>query len=95
MDKLITVTETVEKRTHRFFCDECGALLGESVEHDDGYYTKFGQVPRSNMPQDDQILGIHVELLKNCLCDKCLEKKQNEVRDALVKLGFFLKTKRY
>lgn len=95
MDKLIITTETVEKKVHKFFCDECGTFLGESVEHDDGYFEKFGVVPRGNMSQDDHVLGIHVKLMQDCLCDNCLEKKKNDVRDALVKLGFFLKTKRY
>lgn len=52
-------------------------------------------MPRGNMSQDDHVLGIHVKLMQDCLCDNCLEKKKNDVRDALVKLGFFLKTKRY
>lgn len=93
MDQIVTTKRIIEDRTHKFYCDECGKFLGESTEYSDGYYEKFGEVPRHDMPQYNHILGIHIKLSKTCLCDECLEKKQEEVREALGKLGFIVNNK--
>lgn len=88
MDRVKKEVRTHIAQCHSFFCDECGKFLGESVEFADGYYEKFGQVPRPKMPLEDRILGMRFKPAQTCLCDDCLAKKQDDVRKALIACGF-------
>jgi hypothetical protein len=81
MDKTTTI-ETIHKTiVHEFYCDECGAYLGKSEEYDDGYYPEIGEFEITV-----NINGWYI--LKECLCDKCAEKKTNDIYKALKNLGF-------
>ena len=76
------VIEVIEKH-HTFYCDKCECLLGDTVEDNDCYYDEFGRYERSFV-----IDGKGYYRLRLNLCDECREKMNNEIEQALFKLGF-------
>ena len=75
----------VEVPIHKFYCDDCGEYLGESEEYDDGYYVEKGEY-------NVEFNFDHWYTLEKCLCEKCAEKKNNQIFQALKDLGFKLET---
>lgn len=82
MDKIIPIKRTITENKHQFFCDECGQFIGESYEYDDGYYQEFG-----NYTPDVEINHVGYSLGK-LLCDKCEEKAERELLQAIKQLGY-------
>ena len=84
MEKVETKVIQTEEITHNFYCDECGAHLGSSVEWDDGYYQGFGGFE----------LKMHTSRgwyeIKRCFCDTCRDKFLNKVYASLEAAGFEL-----
>ncbi len=76
------VVEVIQKH-HTFYCDKCNCLLGDTTEAEDGYYEDFGRYERSVVIPDKGYYGIRLNL-----CNKCKEKMDNEIEQALLKLGF-------
>lgn len=82
MEEIKSIIEKIEKRTHWFYCDECGEHLGTSTEYDDGYYQTYGD------------FGLRFNVVNNwycvrkCLCDDCKEKFINNVKTSLTNMGF-------
>ena len=81
MEKVERNTVTTETVIHKFYCDKCGEYIGESEEYDVDYYTEKGKF-------EVKINFNGWYILKECLCDKCAEKKTNEIYRALKDLGF-------
>ena len=81
MDKEIKTTKTVEVETitHKFYCDECGVLLGESREDPDGYYEEIRKY------EWELRVGLCEYLIKKGhYCSKCKE----QIVSALEGIGF-------
>ena len=78
----LKVVEVIQKH-HTFYCDKCNCLLGDTIEADDGYYEDFGRYERSVILPNKGYYEIKLNL-----CDKCKEKMDNEIEQALLKLGF-------
>jgi hypothetical protein len=83
MEKTSEKTITTVEIHHSFFCDKCKTLIGESIEYDDGYYEELGRYERSFVNSNKGCYGLHLNL-----CDKCKEKMDNEIEQALFNLGF-------
>ena len=83
MEKIFEQTVTIKEVHHSFFCDKCKTLLGERIECDDGYYEELGRYEHSFV-----IDGKGYYRLRLNLCDECREKMNNEIEQALFKLGF-------
>ena len=83
MENIEYKSREVKVPIHKFYCDECGKYLGESVEYDDGYYKTYGDY-EVNFGFD------HPYILKKCLCDKCVKEKNDQILHALKDLGFKL-----
>lgn len=79
MEKIKTSEQIVELRSHSFYCDGCGAFLGESKEEADGYYEEKG------------LFNIRVfryyEISKH-FCDKCKKDFELKLNNLLLDLGF-------
>ena len=79
----IKIVQTESKR-HHFYCDNCGHCLGNTFEHDDGYYATLG----------DFKLKMHTPRgwyeLKKCFCNQCKEDFLNKVYTSLEAAGFEL-----
>ena len=82
METITTTEETIKTITHHFKCDCCQIDLGQSVEYDDGYYNKNGEYHRQFC------LDGHWFNLNMCLCKACADKKDKQIVDALLNLGF-------
>ena len=83
MEKEIKESVQRTKITHEFYCDECGASLGQSEEHDDGYYEKIG----------DEEWSFYIRSAgwfhkRGNYCPACRRKVEQSIIDALLKLGF-------
>lgn len=72
MDK---VTKSV-RPFHSFYCDECGDLIMELLEYDDGYYESFKK------------FYLHGIYLKGNYCKECGKKKIEEATLYLKSMGF-------
>ena len=82
MEKIETKKVEKEDIKHKFYCDMCDSFLGESIEFDDGYYEKYGDIEHK--------IFIHRNhyILKMNLCEKCYQKKMNEICESLEKVGY-------
>ena len=83
MEKTFEREVTIKEIHHNFICDKCKKLLGERIESDDGYYEELGRYDHSFV-----IAGRGYYRLYLHLCDECKEKIDNEIEQALFKLGF-------
>lgn len=81
-DKIIPIKRTITENKHQLFYDECGQFIGESYEYDDGYYQEFG-----NYTPDVEINHVGYSLGK-LLCDKCEEKAERELLQAIKQLCY-------
>lgn len=82
--------ETVEnidvvktEKVHHFKCDDCGKYLGNTREHDDGYYVPLGEY---------EVRFHHIKWykLEKCLCYDCKVKMNDKIRGSLFELGFIV-----
>lgn len=81
MEKTIKEVKEIEDIKHEFYCDECNCYLGTSLEYDDGYYKKFGELE----------LKFYVDgwlYINKCLCDKCKSEFIHNIRETLLNIGF-------
>lgn len=88
MDKITETKVEKIKRTHTFYCDGCGELIGSKDEYDDGYYDEIGAYEQS----------MYVKLIYNApggwysvkkhLCPDCATKMSNDIIAKLEELGF-------
>ena len=69
--KIIKEQVTTEKNTHVFYCDDCGKLLMESWEYDDGYYAS---------PDEFTVCGRRIV---GDYCKECGEKRVAEIKSKL------------
>ena len=83
MEKTFEETITTVEIHHSFFCDKCNTLIGERIESDDGYYEELGTYEHSFVINGKEYYRLHLNL-----CNKCKEKMDNEIEQALFKLGF-------
>ena len=85
MDKVTKTTKTIEDETitHKFYCDECGAFLGESEECDDGYYDQIGKCIWETRDGCGKWM-----IKRGNYCSKCESKVKERVVSGLKKLGF-------
>ena len=82
MEKLESKTYSIERVTHRFYCDDCNTYLGKSEEYDDGYYQDLGEFKlKMYLPSGWYIV-------EKCLCNECREKFLKKVENTLKELGF-------
>lgn len=86
-DKIITKVVPKTEYHHSFYCDNCNKLLGESVEHEDGWYEEFGDYKESI-----RISGEGEFIKKGYLCDACRKEFTFSLVNALHNLGFELRT---
>ena len=82
METITTKEIRTEERTHHFKCDLCQIDLGQSTEYEDGYYEEYGEYHRAFC------LDGHWFNLNMCLCETCANKKDKQIVDALLNLGF-------
>lgn len=82
MEKTETQIVNTEKITHKFYCDNCQKLLGESTELDDGYYKRYGEY------EAKVLLSSGWYKLKKNLCDDCKSKLQENIVKTIKQLGF-------
>lgn len=83
-DEVVKIT----KHKHKIYCDECGKLLNEVIEHSDGYYANpFEQEITIFLHRYSSIGGTRYTMTKD-LCPSCYDKVVNNVVNALTPLGF-------
>ena len=82
MEKLEEQKIEITKKTHHFYCDECGEYLGASEECSDGYYPEIG----------DFELKLNIQNCwyekKNNLCDKCRKIFVDSFIEFILEKGF-------
>ena len=78
MEKSIVEEKVTYIHKHEFYCDKCGKYLGISIEYDDGYYERIGEV-------DIHLYGL---TLSGHFCDNCRKKIDSQIEEALTKIGF-------
>lgn len=85
---MATKVETFTRTTYRykFYCDDCGAYLGESEEYDDGYLPD---------PDDVYCLDLSIDVgedtfyfKKDCICKQCYSKLLENIATGLQAIGF-------
>ena len=81
MQKITIHNRVVQETHHGFYCDDCGAELGISVEHDDGYYENKG------LFEMNLNIGKWYAYRKH-LCPKCRQKFIIKLEHTLESLGF-------
>ena len=85
MEKITETTETITKKIHEFYCDECGSLVGSSEEYPDGGYLCYGMYElKVFLPE-----GLF-KYYDKCLCDTCKASFPAKIQEALEGLGFTL-----
>ena len=82
MEKVETKIRQVEDRTHYFYCNDCGALLGTSHEYNDGWYEEVGKFELKWFTPDGWYK------LEKYLCTSCKNKFLTRVYDTLEFAGF-------
>ena len=83
MEKVITEEKTITHNRHLFYCDECGAFLGESEEYKDGYYKKI------DICEWKYCGGIYGwQYKRGNYCPECGKKIETKIVETLQKLGF-------
>ena len=82
MEKIETKIKQIEETTHSFYCDECGAEIGCSIEHDNGYYQQLGTFNLEMFtPNGWYDLNKH-------LCNTCRDKYLMSIYEMLESAGF-------
>lgn len=76
MDDFEIIEVKRNETIHRFHCDDCGKIILESAEYDDGYY----ETPRKITIQHVKLIGDY--------CVDCGEKRAKEVIDFAKKMDF-------
>lgn len=72
MEKLEKIKRTKNEFKHLFYCDRCKRYLGESFEHDDGWYECIGEFE----------VSFYLDRwyrYKKCLCNLCQIKFKNQM----------------
>lgn len=69
------------KNMYEYYCDNCGKLIGTSLEYDDGWVEPLGE-----FVQEVNIDGWYK--LEKCLCDECARKETERIIKTLKCLGF-------
>ena len=83
MERITETTETITKKIHEFYCDDCECLIGTSEEYPDNGYLQYGICEFNILtPQ-----GTY-ECYNKCLCDNCKNTLFEGVTQALEELGF-------
>lgn len=73
---------TMEKIHMKYYCDKCGEFIDEYKYFEDGYFPSS----KGNIKLRVNVNGWFT--YRGCLCDKCTDKKIEEIQEALKKLGF-------
>lgn len=81
-EKVIEKEVQVIEKIHHFECDMCHTHIGESVEHEDGWYERKGL-----FSEHFRISGEEFTIQRH-LCEICKIKFQTKIRAELMKLGF-------
>lgn len=69
------------KKMYEYYCDNCGKLIGTSLEYDDGWVEPLGEFVQK------VYIGSWYEL-KKCLCDACARKEKEKIITTIQSLGF-------
>jgi len=80
MDKQTEIM--VQTTSHKFYCDDCGEFLGESVECPDGYYEEVGHHKWKYSVNNNLFVK------EGEYCNSCAENVSKKVTEALENLGF-------
>ena len=88
-DEVVKIT----RQRHKIYCDECGELLDEVIEHSDGYYmNEHEKEIRIHIPEYGKFSMPEIDgsdyVLKKDLCTKCYKKLTDNIINALTSLGF-------
>ena len=81
MKKTRSEKVTYEKIVHEFYCDECGKYIDEVTEKC-GVYKEIGKYKKALYLNDNWYV------LKRTLCDECIAKVNENIIDAITKVGF-------
>ncbi len=83
MERITETTETITKKIHEFYCDECECLIGASEEYPNGGYARHG-VYELNVVTPEGLYKYY----DRCLCETCQTEFPIRVQEALESLGF-------
>lgn len=83
MEEVKTRDIKIQEIKHIFYCDNCKKELGSSIECEDGYYEEYGCYERSFL-----LVGISWYKLHLNLCEDCKKNKDEQIVNALLKIGF-------
>lgn len=85
MERMVRYPKYMNTISHEFYCDMCQEFLGQSVEHEDGWYSKIGDYHlRFHAPEVGWFYS------DKHLCDSCKHKYNETIRLTLEALGFVL-----
>lgn len=84
MNKTIRYQEVkvVDRVLHEFYCEECEAYIGKSLEDYDGYYNDLGLIHLTFKIENNYFT------LEKRLCDSCRGKLTTNIANVLVLNGF-------
>lgn len=93
MQKIENTVIELEAIKHKFYCDKCKRLIGESIEDEDGCYDELGVIDkRIEFISGNRLKDYHFYLN---ICEDCREIVNKEIdkkiENTLKKLGFVLK----
>lgn len=70
---------------HKFYCDECGEKIMESIEYDDGWCKSPDYFDESIYIGENNTRYFYG---RRCLCNRCKEHATNELIKKLLSIGF-------
>ena len=83
MEEVKTREIKTQEIKHIFYCDNCKKELGYSIEGEDGYYEEYGRYEQSFFLYGSSWFKLHLNL-----CEDCKKSKDEQIANALLKLGF-------
>ena len=86
MEKINSKIVEMPQIIHEFYCDDCGEYIGSSDEYDDGYYYE------PSVYELKYFLNGSWYKLKKCLCEDCVKKKNNTIKQMFLDNGFVIET---
>ena len=82
MEQIKTIKIEKEQIKHQIYCDYCKKFIGSSIEYDDGYYEKLGEVEEKVYIYNDWYK------LNKTLCEDCKNKFYHNLIKKLIEIGF-------
>lgn len=81
-EKVIEKEVQVIEKIHHFECDMCHTVIGESLEHEDGWYEEKGLFTEHFRISGEEFT------IRHHLCENCKIKFRSKIHTELMKLGF-------